>query len=119
MNLFIEGLKVTIFSMVIVFLVLVILMCVIKIQNRIFHDFYLAKPEDVKHVDEINSAQLKDKQSNDYTNDELNDKEIVAAISAALTMYMGTDLENVNIKSIKKIKGSSEWRKSAINFRNI
>ncbi|PRR76641.1 oxaloacetate decarboxylase gamma chain [Clostridium liquoris] len=112
LELFLEGLKVTIFAMAIVFVVLTILMYIIKLQTICLKN--VGDKEKVKNIDEeiIRTSEI----------DEIsleNDKEIVAAIAAALAMYMDTPVNSINIKSIKKIKNSLDWRKSGIKSINV
>ncbi|KAJ49408.1 sodium pump decarboxylase gamma subunit [Clostridium tetanomorphum] len=111
-NLFLEGLKVTIFSMSIVFLVLIILMYVIKLQT-----FLLNKSDKRKVKDEIIIEDSYENQKEHISLD--NDKEIVAVIAATLAMYMDTSVDNINIRNIKRINSSLEWRKSGIKSMNM
>lgn len=110
-DLFLEGLKVTIFSMAIVFFVLTILMYVIKLQTLCLKN--IGNDKKTKGIGkETITRELEESSLED-------DKEIVAVIAAALSMYMDKPVSDINIKSIKRIDNSLDWRKLGIKFTNI
>lgn len=102
---------VTLVSMSIVFIVLVVLMFVIKIQTRILgsvkeeqkanNDKKIEKVTEVKESPVVKATRLED------------DMQLVAAIMAALSAYTGKDASELRIKSINR-SNSSNWTNSAI-----
>lgn len=116
LDLLLEGLKVTIFSMAIVFFVLIILMYIIKFQNRCLKN--IGNKKTTNNIEKKKIEKEAINQEVKQTSLE-NDKEIVAVIAASLSMYMDRPVNDIKIKSIKRIENSLDWRKSGIKFINI
>ena len=97
-----DSLIVTLFSMVMVFIVLVVLSGFI----------FLLKYLDPKDKVEVSKDTGKPNKSNDKIveieeNETINNEELVAVISAAIAASLGVSLPEINIKKINRISGSS------------
>ena len=103
--------SVTLVAMSIVFVVLIVIMFVIKIQTRILGGVKEENKEiinkeietvhEVKEETVVNTVRLED------------DMQLVVAIMAALSVYTGKDASELRIKSINRTN-SSNWTNSAI-----
>lgn len=103
--------SVTLVAMSIVFVVLIVLMFVIKIQTRVLGGIKEEKKEindrKIETVTEVREEPVvKPKRLED-------DMQLVAAIMAALSVYTGKDASELRIKSISR-SNSSNWTNSAI-----
>lgn len=101
-----DGIFITIFSMIIVFLVLMFISFLIDIMKNIINK----EKNTIKKNDKITNE--KDFGENDMKNliiDE--DTEVIAAITAAIAMMMDVDIPKINIKSIKRIDNA--WKNTA------
>lgn len=95
-----EGLLVTVFSMFIVFTVLEVISLLISLQSFILNK---SEKEKKKELVTVNSIAIVEKED---------DLEIIAAITAALTMYTGLKNNQFKIKSIVRTKDNLNWRKA-------
>lgn len=102
-----QSLMVTVFSMVIVFLALLIISYLIKgLQNFSQKDKKKSK-ETIENIDLVNSEKEVEK-----VEESLNDEELVAVIAAAVAASIGVDVSNVRIKSIKRVSQNTPiWSK--------
>ncbi|MCR2045658.1 OadG family protein [Anaerosalibacter massiliensis] len=102
-----QSLMVTVFSMVIVFLALLIISYLIKgLQNFSQKDKKKSK-ETIENIDLVNSEKGVEK-----AEESLNDEELVAVIAAAVAASIGVDVSNVKIKSIKRVSQNTPiWSK--------
>ncbi|MDV3426076.1 MAG: OadG family protein [Bacillota bacterium] len=96
-----EGLFVTIFSMAIVFAVLEIISLLISLETYIINKFSGRKKKGKLNVNDI---QIEEKQEDNL--------EIIAAITAALSMYTSLSGKQFKIKSIVRTKDSLNWRRA-------
>lgn len=102
---------VTLVSMSIVFIVLVVLMFVIKIQTRVLGGVKEEKKEIIdKKIEVVTESKEKKEIKSVRVED---DMQLVAAIMAALSVYTGKDVSELRIKSINR-SNSSNWTNSAI-----
>lgn len=116
-----EGLLVTVFAMAIVFTVLIVLMCVIKLETLI-----LGKPHKdgkekniVKNTEKSVISEKAEEVTESIPAEQNDDGEIVAAIISAICASNGCSAENFKIKSIKRINsGYSVWRSAGIAEKN-
>lgn len=103
-----DALTVTLFSIVMVFLVLIVIsifISMLKNLDKKKKEEVLA-PSDKGNFDKIKEKTIKEQEAVETTNDE----EIIAVISAALAASMGLDLPQINIKKIRRINtSSSAW----------
>ena len=102
-----QSLMVTVFSMVIVFLTLLIISYLIE-GLKSFSQKDKAE-ETVKNIESIKTEKKQEIiEEDEYSNDE----ELVAVIAAAIAANMGVDVSNVKIKSIKRVyQNTSVWSK--------
>ena len=102
-----QSLMVTVFSMVIVFLTLLIISYLIE-GLKSFSQKDKAE-ETVKNIESIKTEKKQEIiEEDEYSNDE----ELVAVIAAAIAANMGVDVSNVKIKSIKRVyQNTSVWPK--------
>jgi len=96
-----EGLLVTVFSMAIVFAVLEIISVLISLETFIINKF---SDEKKKNQLNVNNIEIVEKQQDDL--------EIIAAITAALSMYTSLSGTQFKIKSIVRTKDSLGWRRA-------
>lgn len=116
-----EGLAVSLFSMAIVFAVLIVLILFIKLQTYIFskgegsnkkQDHHEQAIETVNNIDfEENKDAAIETQKN-VQEDIYNNEEIVAAIMAALSIYTEDDKVQFKIRSIKRLEEDTNWAKA-------
>lgn len=96
-----EGLFVTVFSMAVVFAVLEVISLIISFETYIINKF---SSEKKKAELKVNVSEVTEKQEDNL--------EIIAAITAALTMYTSLSSSQFKIKSIIRTKDSYNWRKA-------
>ncbi|MBU5592085.1 OadG family protein [Clostridium sp. MSJ-4] len=111
MELFLEGLRITGFSMAIVFTVLIVIMFLIKIETLL-----LSKERKNKQADEgnITNTEIITKKE-EVIEEEDKDEELVAVIMAAISSFMDNEGMEFKIKSIKRINNSdSAWRRAGM-----
>ncbi len=101
-------------AMIIVFGVLIVLMFVIKFQS-----FILGGGSKKKEVTKLISKEVTPREKEDAGLVEMVDinkeYELVSAIMAALIDYTGKSVEELNIKSIKRINNNLSWRNASTN----
>lgn len=103
-----EGLRVTVIGMTIVFAVLILLMLVLMAFKLVFY----------KKEPETSSAQKKTPPDTASTavKPELDEKELIAVLTAAVAASMNTSTYNLNIKSYKRIGNTSpSWSRAGLN----
>lgn len=96
-----EGLLVTVFSMAIVFAVLEVISLLISLETYIISKFSGEKKKEELNV---NTAQTEENQEDNL--------EIIAAITAALEMYTSLSSVQFKIKSIVRTKDNLNWRRA-------
>ncbi|MFD3155557.1 OadG family protein [Haloimpatiens sp. FM7330] len=101
-----EGLEITIFSMLLVFTVLVCIALIINIQTFILRD----KKKEIK----ADKSDLKVIEKPEVIEEQDNELEIVAAIMAALSTCSDVPSDRLQIKSIRRLNNGSNWRDTAI-----
>lgn len=116
-----EGLLVTVFAMAIVFAVLIVLMCVIKLETLILGKPHKSGKE--KNIEKNTEKSVTSEKAEEVTEsipaEQNDDGEIVAAIISAICAGSGCPAESFKVKSIKRINSSySEWRSAGIAERN-
>ena len=116
-----EGLVVTVFAMGIVFVVLIVLMYIIMFQTKLLANISKDKSTSSK-TPQKDIAKPAEAPKELITNKvaaavpKSNDKEIAAAIIAAICEYTNLSSSDFTIKSIKRVSGNdSAWRKNS-NF---
>lgn len=95
-----ESLLVTVFSMVIVFVVLIAISYLIDLLKVAINskdkeqseNIIIEKPENIEET---------------KIEEELNDEELVAVIAAAISVSMGVAIPEINIKSIKRVSSTA------------
>ncbi len=104
-----EGISVTLIGMGIVFLILAILWGVLECMRLIFY-----KPvQTAKAILEPTPAPAPVVEAAPEPEPQ-DDTEVIAAITAAIAVYMDTDQSNIKIKSVKKISESGNaWKMAA------
>lgn len=103
-----DGLLVTVFSMAIVFIVLVAISFLIDILRKTLAEDGTKKQEvkEIEVKEEFKEEPVKSK--------EMDDEELVAVIAAAIACSMGVELPDINIKSIKRVSPkSTAWQNVA------
>lgn len=107
------ALGVAVTSMIIVFGVLLALMLIIKLQSFLLGGDYKKKPTISEETKEVPVA-VKEVDNTVQTVDVNKEYELVAAIMAALSAHTGKSLDELNIKSIKRVNNNSSWRSASI-----
>lgn len=92
-----QALIITAFSMVVVFLVLIVISILISGLKKI------GKEEKGETEKVINASRENDKVLEEDQVDIIDDEELVAVISAAIAASMGVSIPELNIKKIKRI----------------
>ncbi|MFA9397923.1 MAG: OadG family protein [Clostridiaceae bacterium] len=108
-ELLLEGLVVTLFAMVIVFSVLIIISFIIRLQT-----FLVAKVSaPKKNVKEeiLEPAIVEEIEEEMDDSDEL---ELVAAITAAISLYTNLPESRFSVKSIVRRNDNLNWRKASL-----
>ncbi len=106
---FSDSLVITLFSMIIVFVGLMIISVLIsglKYLNRQEEEQEIEKLEEIKKT-------VVDKGVEDYIDME-DQEELVAVIAAAISASMGIPVENFNIRNIKRADTKDPWSQMAI-----
>ncbi len=102
------GGQVTIIGLVIVFAVLVILMCVLKIMEKIF------TPKAEKKTEVIAPPVSASKQIEDVSTED--DEELIAVLTAAIAASLNTSTYNLKIKSFRRVMNNAPaWNKAGLN----
>lgn len=101
------GLITTLLGMGITFVSLVILQVVIELMARMGSP----KTEDAGVV-----AGEEDEAGKDVVKNQIHDEEVVAAITTALALQLGTSVSNIIIRNIEKVEDrSSTWHKAGLS----
>ncbi len=95
------------FGFSIVFFGLIVLMSYIILQSK----FFVKKGKKTKKLAEVKTVAA---QSNDFISQQtMNEDSVIAAISAAVAMYLGTSAGDVVIKSYRRIGANAPaWRQA-------
>lgn len=101
LDIFKEGMFVTVFSMTVVFVVLEVISLIISLETFIINKF---SPEKKKAELKVSVSEATEKQEDNL--------EIIAAITAALSMYTSLSSSQFKIKSIVRTKDSYNWRRA-------
>lgn len=101
LDIFKEGMFVTVFSMTVVFVVLEVISLIISLETFIINKF---SPEKKKAELKVSVSEVTEKQEDNL--------EIIAAITAALSMYTSLSSSQFKIKSIVRTKDSYNWRRA-------
>mgnify|MGYP000984404072 CR=1 FL=1 len=108
---FFDSVIVTIFSMVVVFLVLIAIAGIInriKVLSTDKKKSDVKKPADVVDVDDI--GEFDNTIMADEQQDDVNYEELVAVISAAIAANLGVGIPDINIQTIRRVpQGASPW----------
>ena len=101
------GLITTLLGMGITFISLVILQVVIELMARLGSP----KTQDVEIADDEEHEVVEDVMKN-----QVSDEEVVAAITTALALQLGTSVSNIIIRNIEKVDDSSSaWHKVGLS----
>ena len=104
-----EGLKVTVVGLTIVFAVLIILMIVLMLMKVIF----AKEPKKQAAVQEVKPAPAAPVQS--AAEDDIDDEELIAVLTAAIAASLNTSTYNLQIKSYRRIgNGSPAWNQAGL-----
>lgn len=96
-----EALFISIFAMIVVFIVLLIISYLIDI-TAFFINIKPKNKEIVRVESKLPEANVK--------NDNKNENDTVVVIAAAIAAYLGTSVDNVRIKSIRRVnQNDSPW----------
>lgn len=100
-----------VFSMIVVFVVLLIISYMIDIMHFILS----SKTKSTKVVKDV-VAKAEESVSGEYKmNSTLDDTRLVAVITAAISSYMGTSSDSIHIKSIRRVsQNNSNWATKSI-----
>lgn len=98
-----QSLLITIFSMVIVFLVLIAISYLIDLLRTTTNK----DKKEAKNVDNISAPVEKAPQPVETKEENIGDEELVAVITAAIAASMGVASPDINIKSIKRVSTPS------------
>lgn len=101
-------------AMIIVFGVLLVLMYIIKLQSFLLGKDYKKSPKTNEESKEVPVAIEKENTDTVQMVDLNKEYELVAAIMAALSTHTGKSLDELNIKSIKRVNNNSSWRSASI-----
>ncbi len=103
------GLITTLLGMGITFIALVVLQFVIGLMAKISKE----KPAASQAVETLEPEAIKPAET--YAMQQEKDEELVAAITTAIAMQLGTSVSNIVIRNIEKIEEStSTWQKAGI-----
>ena len=104
----IEGLKVTVMGLLVVFAVLIILMLVLKAMEYIF---YTSKQKK-SHAGMPAKQETEPKPT--AISEDINDDELIAVLTAAVAASLNTSTYHLNIKSYKEVNGTaSAWNRKS------
>lgn len=100
-------------SMIIVFGVLLVLMLIIKLQSLLLGRDY-KKNQKANEKPKKVTVTVNEADNTLKTVDVNKEYELVAAIMATLSAHTGKSLDELNIKSIKRVNNNSSWRSASI-----
>jgi sodium pump decarboxylase gamma subunit len=95
-----EGLQVTVIGVLTVFFVLIILMVLLIVMEKIFYK----KPEK-NNIKEVENKPVEKEE--DIMEDETDNDELIAILTAAVASCLNTSTYNLKIKSFKRIKDTA------------
>ncbi len=101
-------------TMIVAVGILIILIFIIAFRNSHLRRNSEEKVEE-KSVDKEISTKVNELVEAEQVVDLNKEYELVAAIMAALSAHTGKSVEELNIKSIKRINNNSSWRSASIN----
>lgn len=107
-----EGLQVTVVGLAIVFSVLVILMLVLMAMKALFY-----KPNKIKQANVSPQVKNEAKPVNKavQAEDDMDESELIAVLTAAIAASLNTSTYNLNIKSYRRVGNSSpSWNKAGL-----
>lgn len=107
-----EGLQVTVVGLAIVFSVLVILMLVLMAMKALFY-----KPNKTKQANVSPQVKNEAKPVNKavQAEDDMDESELIAVLTAAIAASLNTSTYNLNIKSYRRVGNSSpSWNKAGL-----
>jgi sodium pump decarboxylase gamma subunit len=107
------ALGVSVTSMIIVFGVLLVLMLIIKLQSFLLGRDYKKNQKANEKPKKVTVA-VNEADNTLKTVDVNKEYELVAAIMATLSAHTGKSLDELNIKSIKRVNNNSSWRSASI-----
>lgn len=107
------ALGVSAIAMIIVFGVLIALMLIIKLQSFLLGRDY-KKKSNTNDEPKDESITVSEVDNTVQAVDINKEYELVAAIMASLSAHTGKPLDELNIKSIKRINNNSSWRSASI-----
>lgn len=107
-----QALGITVFSMSVVFVVLIGISFLIDLLRIVVEKGESKKVNTSKEETEIEVANSESIEV-DTRKEEMTDEELVAVISAAVAASMGLELPDINIRSIKRVDNS--WKNVARN----
>lgn len=100
-----EGFKVTAVGLVIVFAVLIILMLVMMLMKVVFYKDPSKTAEEVAEPVKTSTP----------ANDNIDETELIAVLTAAIAASLNTSTYNLNIKSYRRIENTSPaWNKAGL-----
>ena len=111
-----DSLIVTLFSIVMVFLVLIVISIFISMLKNLNKS---EKPKNIKDNKDIKESNIEDKAVVKVESNKIDDEEIVAVISAAIAASLGKKSHQISIKSIRRINNSSTAWSSAARQEQI
>lgn len=105
-----DSLFITVFSMAVVFIVLMTISYLINILRIVSNEKEQKKtPEKSNIVTEKENKELK-RSENVATKENIDDEKLVAVISAALAASLGVSIPEINIRNIKRVSQlTSAW----------
>lgn len=98
-----DSVFITIFSMIVVFTVLIIISYLIKGLSNIAGGGRKPQPPRTNPVTEDRVEERIENKVEEITTNDINDEELVAVIAAAIASSLGVSIPEVNIKSIKRM----------------
>lgn len=106
-----DSLIITLFSISMVFLALIVISVFISMLKNLDRKdetkTHVKSKNSKPKIDKIQEKKQTEKIEETETNTDIDEKELIAVISAAVAASMGISLPQVNIKKIKRISGSS------------
>lgn len=104
-----EGARVTVLGLAIVFSVLIILMIVMIIMEKVFY-------KAPKTQQDTPAAEVQEPIPQATQAQDMNDEELIAVLTAAVAASLKTSTYNLQIKSYRRIgQNTPAWRRAGIN----
>ena len=111
-----DSVIVTLFSIVMVFLVLIVISIFISMLKNLNKS---EKPKNIKDNKDVAIDNLDLKPTEKVDSGNINDEELVAVISAAIAISLDVKVQHINIKNIRRINNSSTAWSSAARQEQI